>query len=230
MSVDQPTSQPTSQPPTQPAAPAPAADGAETPYQRLFRSNRAWVAARTAADPEFFTRRAGSQSPTFLFVGCSDSRVSAELLTGVQPGEMFVHRNVANVASHGDLNLLSVVHYAVDVLRVQSILVCGHYGCGGVKAAMGTASNGLVDHWLGGVRSVIRLHEDTLAAIADEEARYQRLVELNAIEQADNLRRNPVVQAAWARAQPLSIHAMVYSLADGLLRDLASFGARAAGA
>ena len=196
------------------------AAAAESPYERLFRSNRAWVAERTAADPEFFTRRATSQSPTFLFIGCSDSRVSAELLTGVQPGEMFVHRNVANVAGHADLNMLSVLQYAVEALRVKSVLVCGHYGCGGVKAAMGDESHGLVDHWLGGVRAVIRLHEAELAAIADENARYERLVELNAAEQAYNLRRSPVVQAAWARGQSLSIHAMVYSLKDGILRDL----------
>ena len=207
----------------------PTSEPAETPYQRLFRRNREWVAERTATDPEFFTRRAQSQSPTFLFIGCSDSRVSAELLTGVQPGEMFVHRNVANVAAHADLNMLSVLQYAVEALRVQTVLVCGHYGCGGVRAAMGDESHGLVDHWLGGVRSVMRLHEDALAAIDDEEARYQRLVELNAAEQAYNLRRSPVVQAAWARGQSLSIHAMVYSLADGILRDLGvSFDERGA--
>ena len=198
----------------------PADDRTAAPYARLLQRNRAWAAERTAADPEFFTRRATSQSPTFLFIGCSDSRVSAELLTGVQPGEMFVHRNVANMAGHADLNMLSVLQYAVEALKVQSVLVCGHYGCGGVKAAMGDDSHGLVDYWLGGVRAVIRLHEAELAAIADEGARYERLVELNAAEQAYNLRHSPVVQAAWARGQSLSIHAMVYSLKDGVLRDL----------
>jgi carbonic anhydrase len=198
---------------------APHAPRGETPYRRLFRRNREWVAERTAADPEFFARRAQSQSPTFLFIGCSDSRVAAELLTGVQPGEMFVHRNVANLVAHTDLNLLAVLHYAVDVLRVESVLVCGHYGCGGVRAAMGEAGGGLVDHWLRGVRDVIRQHEDELAAVADDEARYRRVVELSAAAQAAQLRRNPVVQAAWARGQRLSIHAMVYGLADGVLRD-----------
>jgi carbonic anhydrase len=197
--------------------PTPSAD---PDYNRLFERNRAWVAERTASDPEFFTRRAGGQSPTFLFIGCSDSRVSAELLTGVQPGEMFVHRNVANVAAHSDLNLLAVLQYAVDALKVRSILVCGHYGCGGVRASMGEGGDGLVDHWLRGVRDVIARHEEELAAIADDEARYRRVVELNAAEQAANLCRNPVVRAAWARGQALSIHAMVYGLADGILRDL----------
>ncbi len=201
------------------AAPRTGADP-ETPYQRLFRRNRSWVAERTREDPEFFTRRAKSQTPTFLFIGCSDSRVAAELLTGVQPGEMFVHRNVANIAGSADLNLLSVLQYAVDALRVKSIVVCGHYGCGGVKAAMADETHGLVDHWLGGVRAVMRLHDDSLGAIPDEERRYRRLVELNAAEQAYNLRRNPVVRGAWARGQPLSVHAMVYGLSDGLLHDL----------
>lgn len=194
----------------------------ETPYQRLFRRNREWVAERTAADPAFFTRRARSQSPTFLFIGCSDSRVSAELLTGVQPGEMFVHRNVANLAVHTDLNFLTVLQYAVDVLRVSDILVCGHYGCGGVRAAMSPDPHGFVDHWLGNVRDVMRLHETELAQLAPgpNGPRERRLVELNAAEQARRIRRAPVVQAAWARGQGLSIHAMVYDLSDGILHDL----------
>lgn len=192
----------------------------ETPYQRIFRRNRRWVADVTRTDPSFFARRVAKQEPAFLFIGCSDSRVPAELLTGAEPGEMFVHRNVANLVVHADLNLLSVLHYAVDVLRVRAIIVCGHYGCGGVKAAMGEPPNGLVSHWLGRVRDVMRLHEDALAAIPDEAVRYRRLVELNAAEQAYSLRRTPIVQAAWARGQTLGVHAMVYDLADGVLRDL----------
>jgi carbonic anhydrase len=194
----------------------------ETAYQRIFRRNRAWAREATARDAEFFARRAREQHPQFLFIGCSDSRVPAEMLTGAEPGEMFVHRNVANVVVPTDLNLLSVLHYAVDVLQVRAIVVCGHYGCGGVRAAMGREPHGLVDHWLANVRDVVRLHEDALAAIADEEARYRRLVELSAAEQAYRLRRTPIVQAAWARGQALSVHAMVYDLADGVLRDLAA--------
>jgi carbonic anhydrase len=194
----------------------------ESAYQRIFRRNRSWAAEATARDPEFFARRAREQHPEFLFVGCSDSRVPAEMLTGAEPGELFVHRNVANLVAHSDLNLLSVLQYAVDVLRVRALVVCGHYGCGGVRAAMQAPTHGLVDHWLGRVREVMRLHEDALAAVADEEARYRRLVELNAAEQAYALQRTPIVQAAWARGQSLSVHAMVYDLADGVLRDLSA--------
>ena len=210
------------------AHPPPADPSAETAYQRIFRRNRQWVAETTRADPTFFARRAGGQAPTFLFLGCSDSRVPAELLTGAEPGEMFVHRNVANLALHSDLNLLSVLSYAVDALRVKAVVVCGHYGCGGVRAAMNPEPNGFVDHWLGGVRDVMRLHERELARLEPGEngPRERRLVELNAAEQARRLRRAPLVQAAWARGQALAVHAMVYDLADGVLHDL---GASAAG-
>ena len=192
----------------------------ETAYERIFRNNREWVERTTREDPTFFSRRLNKQEPTFLFIGCSDSRVTAELLTGALPGEMFVHRNVANLAVHTDLNFLTVLQYAVDVLRVPDILVCGHYGCGGVKAAMDEPQGRLVDHWLRNIRDVMRLHEAALQALPDDEARYRRLVELNAAEQAYNLRRSPVVEAAWARGQPLAVHAMVYDIQDGLLRDL----------
>jgi carbonic anhydrase len=200
----------------------PADPSAETAYERIFRRNRVWVDEATRQDPTYFARRAAGQHPTFLFLGCSDSRVPAELLTGAEPGEMFVHRNVANLALHSDLNLLSVLHYAVDSLRVKALVVCGHYGCGGVRAAMSTEPNGFVDHWLGGVRDVIRLHADELAALdpGPNGPRERRLVELNAAEQARRLRRAPVVQAAWARGQALSVHAAVYDLADGVLHDL----------
>jgi carbonic anhydrase len=205
-----------------PAHPPPPDASIESEYQRIFRRNREWVASLTRGDPEFFARRATEQRPTFLFIGCSDSRVPAELLTGAQPGEMFVHRNIANLAPHADVNLLSVLHYAVDVLRVKAIVVCGHYGCGGVRAAMSPEPHGFVDHWLGNVRDVMRLHEAELAPLAPgpNGPRERRLVELNAAEQARRIRRSPVVQAAWARGQALSIHAMVYDLADGILHDL----------
>ena len=198
---------------------------AETSMQRIFRRNRNWIADVTRNDPTFFARRAGSQSPDFLFIGCSDSRVPAELLTGAEPGEMFVHRNVANLAPHNDLNLLSVLQYAVDVLQVHAVVVCGHYGCGGVRAAMQAETehrtdNGLVDHWLWGVREVMRLHQRELSAIADDEKRYQRLVQLNAIEQAYAICSTPIIERAWARGQELEVHALVYDLADGVLHDL----------
>jgi carbonic anhydrase len=203
-------------------------EAAETAYQRIFRCNRQWVTESRERDPEYFARRAAGQQPTFLFIGCSDSRVPAELLTGAQPGEMFVHRNVANLCLHSDLNLLSVLHYAVDALKVKALVVCGHYGCGGVRASMNPDPNGFVDHWLGGVRDVLRLHEAELGELepGPNGPRERRLVELNAAEQARRLRRAPVVQAAWARGQTLAVHAMVYDLADGLLHDL---GASAAG-
>jgi carbonic anhydrase len=209
------------QPPLDPSA--------ETAYQRIFRRNREWVATLTDRDRDYFARRAGEQHPTFLFIGCSDSRVPAELLTGAEPGEMFVHRNVANLALHADVNLLSVLHYAVDVLQVKSVVVCGHYGCGGVRAAMNADPNGFVDHWLGAVRDVIRLHEAELGALeaGPNGSRERRLVELNAAETARRIRRAPPVQAAWARGQALSVHAMVYDLADGMVHDL---GASSTGA
>ncbi len=191
-----------------------------TPYQQLFRRNREWVEQMTSTDPDYFRRRANAQTPRFLFIGCSDSRVSAELLTGLEPGDMFVHRNIANLVMHADLNVLSVLHYAVDALKVRDIIVCGHHGCGGVRAAMGPDHLGVVDHWLGGVQEVMRLHHDELEAIADPELKYRRLVELNVIEQVYTLSRSPTVEAAWARRQPLSIHGMVYELEDGLLHDL----------
>lgn len=191
-----------------------------TPYQQLFRRNREWVEEMTATDPDYFRRRAKTQTPRFLFIGCSDSRVSAELLTGLEPGDMFVHRNIANLVMHSDLNVLSVLHFAVEVLKVRDVIVCGHHGCGGVRAAMGSDRLGLVDHWLGGVQEVMRLHQHELDAIADPERKYRRLVELNVIEQVYTLSRTPTVEAAWARRQPIAIHGMVYELEDGLLHDL----------
>lgn len=214
-----------------PAHPTPPDAAAETEYQRIFRRNRAWAEGVTRDDPEFFSRRAAAQHPTFLFIGCADSRVPAELLTGSQPGEMFVHRNVANLALDSDLNLLSVLSYAVDALKVRAVVVCGHYGCGGVRASLDPAPHGFVDHWLGGVRDVIRLHERELDALAPgaNGPRERRLVELNALEQARRLRRTPVVQDAWGRGQALAVHAMVYDLADGLLHDLSASNAEGRG-
>ena len=190
--------------------------------RQIMENNRRWVAEMQAADPDFFTKRADGQTPRYLFIGCSDSRVPAEHLTGAQPGEMFIHRNIANQVFPSDLNLLSVLQYAVEVMDVQDIIVCGHYGCGGVKAAMGTHHYGLVDYWLANIRNVIRWNDAELAAAGDEDARFQRLVELNVIEQVFQLSRTPIVLDAWARGRRPSIHGLVYDLRNGVLRDLVS--------
>jgi len=189
--------------------------------QRLLDNNRRWVAAMTEEDPQFFAKRAGKQEPHYLFIGCSDSRVPAEALTGALPGEMFVHRNIANQVFLADLNVLSVLQFAIDVLHVEEVIVCGHYECGGVRAAMGTERFGLVDNWLGNLRHLMRLHRAELDAIDDPELRCRRLVDLNVIDQVYNLSRTPVVQRAWQRAPKPVLHGLVYNLHDGLLHGLA---------
>jgi carbonic anhydrase len=189
--------------------------------KRLFDSNRRWVATMTRNDPEFFRKRAKPAEPHFLFIGCSDSRVPADSLTGLSPGETFVHRNIANQVFTSDLNMLSVLQYAVEVLHVSDVIVCGHYGCAGVRAAMGTAPLGLVDNWLGNIRNVMRLHRQELEAIADPEERWRRLVALNVVEQVYNLSQTPVVQKVWQSGKQLLLHGLVYKLEDGLLKDLA---------
>lgn len=188
--------------------------------KRLLDKNREWAAAIKASDPEFFQTLAKQQSPKFLWIGCADSRVPATQLVGMVPGEMFVHRNVANVVVHTDFNCLSVMQYAVDVLRVEHIIVCGHHGCGGVKAAMDNLQLGLIDNWLRHVQDVIRDHEPELMRIHDEEKRLDRLCELNVIEQVLNVGRTTIVQGAWQRGQELVVHGWIYGLEDGLLRDL----------
>ncbi len=187
----------------------------------LFESNRRWVAAMTRSDPEFFRKRAVPAEPHFLFIGCSDSRVPADQLTGMTPGELFVHRNIANQVFTSDLNVLSVLQYAVEVLRVGNVIVCGHYGCAGVQAAFTTAPLGLVDNWLGNIRNVMRLHRAELEAIPDPAARLRRLIDLNVLEQVYNLSQTPVVQKAWHQGSKLLLHGLVYELQDGLLKDLA---------
>ena len=186
----------------------------------LFQNNRAWAASVTAARPDFFTQLAAQQSPEYLWIGCSDSRVPANQIVGLLPGELFVHRNVANVVVHTDLNCLSVMQYAVDVLKVKHIIVCGHYGCGGVRAALENAKLGLIDNWLRNVQDVHAKHCAAIDAITDGEARMRRLCELNVIEQAMNACETTIVQDAWSRGQQLTVHGWIYDLHDGLLRDL----------
>ena len=188
--------------------------------KRLLEQNQAWAENITANDPGFFPTLAKQQSPRFLWIGCADSRVPATQLIGMMPGEMFVHRNVANVVVHTDFNCLSVMQYAVDVLKVEHIIVCGHHGCGGVKAAMDNLQLGLIDNWLRHVQDVIHAHEELLADVKDEEKRLNRLCELNVIEQVLNVGRTTIVQNAWQRGQEIVVHGWIYGLEDGLLRDL----------
>jgi carbonic anhydrase len=188
--------------------------------KRLLDQNRAWAEGIKASDPDFFPTLAKQQSPKFLWIGCADSRVPANQLVGLVAGEMFVHRNVANVVVHTDFNCLSVMQYAVDVLQVDHIIVCGHHGCGGVKAAMENAQLGLIDNWLRHVQDVVRDHEPELMQIEDETKRLDRLCELNVVEQVLNVARTTIVQSAWERGQELAVHGWVYGLQDGLLRDL----------
>jgi carbonic anhydrase len=188
--------------------------------ETLLANNRAWAAEMCAADPDFFHKLVHQQTPTYLWIGCSDSRVPATQLVGLLPGDMFVHRNVANIVVHTDLNCLSVLHYAVDVLQVQHIIVCGHYGCGGVQAALQNRKLGLIDNWLRHVQDVRQKHDARLSAIAAAEDQHDRLCELNAIEQVVNVSQTTIVQSAWERGQALTIHAWIYGLQDGLLHDL----------
>ena len=186
----------------------------------LFEKNRAWADRVTASDPDFFKQLAAQQSPEYLWIGCSDSRVPANQIVGLLPGELFVHRNVANVVVHTDLNCLSVMQYAVEVLKVKHIIVCGHYGCGGVRAALENAKLGLIDNWLRNVQDVHAKHVDVVDGIEDADLRARRLCELNVIEQAQNVCETTIVQDAWARGQQLTVHGWIYDLHDGLLRDL----------
>ena len=188
--------------------------------QNLFASNRAWAERMCAQEPGFFTRLSEQQAPEYLWIGCSDSRVPANQIVGLLPGELFVHRNVANVVAHTDLNCLSVLQYAVDVLRVRHVIVCGHYGCGGVQAAVENAKLGLIDNWLRHVQDVQQKHREYLAGIHDQAERVHRVCELNVVEQVVNVSQTTIVQDAWGRGQPLSVHGWIYGLQDGLLRDL----------
>ena len=192
----------------------------------ILENNRKWVEKQRAADPQFFERLAHGQKPRYLFIGCSDSRVPASAITGTGPGEMFVHRNIANMVVHTDFNLLSVLQYAVEVLGVQDIMVVGHYGCGGVAAAATNKQYGLIDGWLTNIRDVIRVHETEFLRIKDEEQRLRRLVELNVIEQVRNLAKTNIIQNAWKTANPPRLHGLVYDIKEGLLKDLHVEGAQ----
>jgi carbonic anhydrase len=191
-----------------------------TSQHRLIDNNRAWAERIRAADPEFFAKLTHQQSPEFLWIGCADSRVPANEIVGLMPGEIFVHRNVANVVVHTDLNCLSVIQYAVDVLHINDIIVCGHYGCGGVGAALANSRQGLVDNWLRHVQDVMRRHEGLLAPLPDDTARARLLCELNVIEQVVNVCQTTLVQTAWDRGQPLTVRGWIYDVADGLIQDL----------
>jgi carbonic anhydrase len=186
----------------------------------LFANNKAWADEMVRQDAEFFERLSRQQAPQYLWIGCSDSRVPANQIVGLRPGEMFVHRNVANVVVHADVNCLSAIQFAVEVLRVEHIIVCGHYGCGGVLAALRDDKLGLVDNWLRHVQDVRRKHQAQLSALATEADQYSCLCELNVIEQVVNVSQTTVVRDAWARGQALAVHGWVYGLRDGLLQDL----------
>ncbi|MCX6204704.1 MAG: carbonate dehydratase [Bacteroidetes bacterium] len=189
-------------------------------YQKLLEENKNWAAKQVEGDPEYFSRLVDIQRPEFMWIGCSDSRVPANELTGSQPGEIFVHRNVANMVVHTDLNMLSVLQYAVEVLKVKHIIVCGHYGCGGVKAAMTQTSLGLINKWLRNIKDIYRLHRDEINAIEDETKRADRLVELNVKEQVMNLAKTSIVQSAWKTENRPDIHGWVYDLHDGIINPV----------
>ena len=186
----------------------------------LIENNRRWAAGVNARQPDFFRRLAAQQSPRYLWIGCSDSRVPANEIVDLLPGELFVHRNVANVVVHTDLNCLSVLQFAVDVLRVEHVLVVGHYGCGGVRAARQGRPLGLIDNWLRHVQDVADRHRDFLASLPDDAQTDDRLCELNVIAQVRHVARTTIVQDAWARGQPLTLHGWIYGLSDGLVKDL----------
>lgn len=192
----------------------------EKSYKKLLENNKKWVADQLALDAHYFNKLANSQNPEYLWIGCSDSRVPANQITGTLPGDIFVHRNIANMVIHSDMNMLSVLSYAVEVLKVKHIIVCGHYGCGGVMAAMENKQFGLIDNWLRHIKDVYRIHFKELEAIKDSKQRADRLVELNVIEQVQDLGKTSIVQNAWKREQPLHIHGWVYDVKDGIIKDL----------
>jgi carbonic anhydrase len=189
-------------------------------YQKILDNNKKWVEDKLKVSPEFFNNLAEGQKPPLLWIGCSDSRVPANEIIGAEPGEVFVHRNIANMVLHTDMNMLSVLDYAVNALKVQHVIVCGHYGCGGIKAAMGNDSIGIIDNWIRHIKDVYRFHHQELDAITDEQERFNKFVELNVKEQVFDLAKTSIVQSAWKAGQKLSIHGWVYGLNSGYVTDL----------
>ena len=189
-------------------------------YKKILDNNKKWVETSLANDPNYFADLAKGQTPPLLWIGCSDSRVPANEIIGAKPGEVFVHRNIANMVVHTDMNMLSVLDYAVNVLKVKHVLVCGHYGCGGVKAAMGNDSIGIIDNWIRHIKDVYRLHDGYLNSITDETERFNTFVEINVKEQVFDLAKTSIVQAAWKNGQDLTLHGWVYGLNSGFVTDL----------
>ncbi len=189
-------------------------------YKKIIDNNKTWVETQLAIDKEYFKDLAKGQQPPLLWIGCSDSRVPANEIIGAKPGEVFVHRNIANMVIHSDMNMLSVLDYAVNVLKVKHVIVCGHYGCGGVKAAMGNQSIGLIDNWIRHIKDVYRLHEDYLNSFEDEDERFNKFVEINAQEQVFDLAKTSIVQGAWRNGQDLTLHGWTYGLNSGYVTDL----------
>ena len=189
-------------------------------YKKILDNNKQWVESQLALDPDYFNDLSKGQNPPLLWIGCSDSRVPANEIIGAKPGEVFVHRNIANLVIHTDMKMLSVLDYAVNALKVKHIIVCGHYGCGGVKAAMGNESIGIIDNWIRHIKDLFRIHQEELLSIDDEEKRFNKLVELNVVEQVYDLAKTSIVQNAWKIGQELSLHGWVYGLNSGYVTDL----------
>ena len=189
-------------------------------YKKILDNNKKWVENKLAISPNYFKNLAEGQNPPLLWIGCSDSRVPANEIIGAEPGEVFVHRNIANIVVHSDMNMLSVLDYAVNALKVKHVIVCGHYGCGGVKAAMGNSSIGIIDNWIRHIKDVYRCHQQELDAIESEKERFNKFIEINVKEQVMDLAKTSIVQNAWKNGQELSLHGLVYGLYDGYVTDL----------
>ena len=189
-------------------------------YKKILDNNKKWVENKLSVNPNYFKNLAVGQQPPLLWIGCSDSRVPANEIIGAEPGEVFVHRNIANMVVHSDMNMLSVLDYAVNALKVKHVIVCGHYGCGGVKAAMGNTSIGIIDNWIRHIKDVYRFHQNELDAIENEKERFNKFVEINVKEQVMDLAKTSIVQNAWKNGQELSLHGWVYGLNDGYVTDL----------
>lgn len=189
-------------------------------YKQLLENNKEWVRTKLDEDPNYFTKLAKGQKPPLLWIGCADSRVPANQIINAPPGEVFVHRNIANMVIHSDMNMLSVLDYAVNVLHIKHVVVCGHYGCGGVEAAMGNQSMGLIDNWIRHIKNIYRLHKDELNSIEDHQRRFDRFVELNVIEQVYDLAKTSIVQNIWSKGEDLMLHGWVYGVDTGIVKDL----------